>query len=47
MAIEGGALSFKMNSKSLKAFWKRREFLCGPIWLSLNNKDALNALGTK
>lgn len=47
MATEGGALGFKMNSKSPKAFWKRREFSGRPIWLSLNNKDALNALGTK
>lgn len=46
MAIEGGALSFNMNSKSLKAFWKRRKFFGGPIWLS-HNKDALNALGFK
>lgn len=47
MAIEGGALSFKMNSKSQKAFWKWRKFFGGPIWLSHNNKDALNALGSK
>lgn len=47
MATEGGALRFEMNSKSPKAFWKRRKFSGGPIWLSLSNMVALNALGTK
>lgn len=38
VATKGGALSFEMNSKSPKAFWKRRKFSGGPIWHSLNNR---------